>query len=215
MKTKWEIRQKVTGSGGSNNLYITEMIKDKNGYIGCGEDSRNAPDTYGYVLKIEEKGTRKWEASFNGDYKINGWYATSFFGIDTTSDGGCIIGGTTRDSLGNYTTVLVKLDSTGCLTDTACETRYFTGITPLSEGEGLGVRLYPNPTSNSVTISINSTETKELHYTITNLVGQSIQEGSIIEKETTIDIHNLSSGMYVVNVIGSKGERWSGKVVKE
>lgn len=73
----------------------------------------------------------------------------------------------------------------------------------------------PNPASNSITISINTTETKELHYNIINIVGKSIQEGTIIEKETTLDIHNLSSGMYVVNVLGSKGERWIGKVVKE
>jgi hypothetical protein len=42
-----------------------------------------------------------------------------------------------------------------------------------------------------------------------------VQEGTIKEKEITLDIHNLSSGMYVVNVIGSKGDRWTGKVIKD
>jgi hypothetical protein len=73
----------------------------------------------------------------------------------------------------------------------------------------------PNPASNSITISINTTETKELHYNIINILGKSVQEGTIKEKEITLDIHNLSSGMYVVNVIGSKGDRWTGKVIKD
>lgn len=87
----------------------------------------------------------------------------------------------------------------------------------LSSGEGaLDLKIYPNPTQNQITLSISSApEVKQLHYYITDFVGQSMQEGTITEKETTLDIRNLSSGMYIVNVIDSKGERWSGKVMKE
>jgi hypothetical protein len=111
--------------------------------------------------------------------------------------------------------VLVKVDSLGCLTVGQCETHYFTSIAPLFEE--LGFSLYPNPANNTyVTLTLDGVETNKVyHYSITGILGELLQEGEISKRETELDIRALSSGMYVVQVFGNRGERWCNKFVKE
>lgn len=196
---------------------VNNIKRIQGGYIGIGYNTQGIGGRKGAMLvKIDDAGKKLWQAVYDTAQSayIKPYDDLAFSSIDTMPDGGYIVSGSTFDSTHTQVGFLMRIDSNGCLTDGNCETRYFTGVRALNE-DLHGVRLYPNPTSNSVTVSLNSTETKELHYSITNLVGEIMQEGVIKEKETTLDIHNLSSGMYVVNVIGSKGDRWSGKVVKE
>jgi hypothetical protein len=219
MKAIWEIKYKATDINGSRNLGIVQMIKDRNGYIACGVDQRsNADDHIGWVLKIDENGKQLWEADYHEKYRniLNNYYDTYFFGIDTTSDSGYIIGGTTRDSLGNQVGVLVKLDSTGCLTDTACETRYFTGISTINE-ELEGVRLYPNPASSSITIALSqaTNESKTLQLEIYDLLGRAVANYEMQGTEKTIPISSWESGSYFCILKSNHQTQWRGKFIKE
>lgn len=218
LNTIWEIRQRVTDTFSNRRLSVMQMVKDRTGYIGCGIDLRagDGSDNLGWLYKIDNNGKQLWEANFPGKFKsVGNQYSTYFYGIDTTSDGGYIIGGSAMDSLHNQVGVLVKVDSLGCLTAGQCETRYFTGTEYLSKE--LGLSLYPNPANNSfVTLSFDGVETSKVyHYSITGTLGELLQEGEISKRETELNIRALSSGVYVVQVFGNKGERWSVKFVKE
>jgi len=217
MQTIWHIKYKRTDSNGGFNLGIVQLLKDKNGYIGCGVDQRiNGADHIGWLLKIDNNGKQLWEANYPGKFKdLGNQYYTLFYGIDTTSDGGYIISGSTMDSLHHLVGVLVKVDSLGCLTAGQCETHYFTGTEYLSKE--LGLSLYPNPANNShITLTLDGVETNKVyHYSITGTLGELLQEGEINKRETELDIRAFSSGMYMLRVWSNSGEHWSGKLVKE
>jgi hypothetical protein len=66
--------------------------------------------------------------------------------------------------------------------------------------------LYPNPTTNNITISTNSSETKTI--VIMNVAGQELYNLKQEGKEITVDVSNFRSGIYFVNVIeGNKNYR--------
>ncbi len=74
----------------------------------------------------------------------------------------------------------------------------------ISDNELAGVSLYPNPTSKFVNIALNNTIGNLYQIKIINSLGQVIQE---VEKtslnssnEITIDVSNLNSGLYFVNI---------------
>lgn len=85
--------------------------------------------------------------------------------------------------------------------------------TPLSteKFETLGVKMYPNPTSNIVTIEAkNIIEKVSLH----NLLGQEILVRNPKTQTTTLDISNLQAGVYVVKTT-INGKVASSRVVKK
>jgi hypothetical protein len=70
--------------------------------------------------------------------------------------------------------------------------------------------IYPNPTSNTLTIE---TIIKG-HLSILNLSGKELLQQEITEKYTAIDVSVLENGVYVMKVIGEKGVQ-VGKLIKQ
>ena len=62
----------------------------------------------------------------------------------------------------------------------------------------LNINIYPNPTEDKINIELNN-ETKG-NVVITNQLGQVVKEMNIDGKELTIDIEDLTSGIYFINV---------------
>ena len=73
------------------------------------------------------------------------------------------------------------------------------------------IKVYPNPTNDFITIE---TERKKANsnYAILNSIGQQILSGQLVDKKTNIDIHNLSKGIYIINI--GDTERYSFKLIK-
>ena len=69
------------------------------------------------------------------------------------------------------------------------------------------VDIYPNPTNNIINIESNQ-EIKSIF--ISNIQGQQL----IATKSKTIDLSQYPAGMYVVQIVNSKGERFTKKVIK-
>ena len=59
--------------------------------------------------------------------------------------------------------------------------------------------IYPNPSHSSLTISIEASN--KIEYSLQNLNGQIISSDSF-EKETVLDVSNLSSGLYFLQLQG-------------
>ena len=72
------------------------------------------------------------------------------------------------------------------------------------------ILLYPNPTKGNVTISLNSSAS----YSLVSLLGQEIQKGTFTFGDNTLDISNLSKGLYVLNVKTSQGTTTK-KIIKQ
>jgi len=78
-----------------------------------------------------------------------------------------------------------------------------------------GYSIYPNPSTNAVNIiSDNYTGTKVI--TMYNLVGQIISTTENYNKQTTLDISSLNSGVYFVEITElATGNKYTEKIVKE
>ncbi len=73
--------------------------------------------------------------------------------------------------------------------------------------------VYPNPVKGSLHIDF-SFENSEIIYSISDQLGQKIQEGKLIEQKNGIDLSMLTSGIYFLHLMKSNGESQLIKLVK-
>jgi hypothetical protein len=83
--------------------------------------------------------------------------------------------------------------------------------------EGLGVGLYPNPATNTLTIKTSqlSPLTPQLTFAIHNTIGQALQSGSINDTQMTIDISLLPKGVYIFTLLKNNKILQYEKLVKQ
>ena len=82
---------------------------------------------------------------------------------------------------------------------------------PIFEVEGtheLSVSVYPNPADHAITIAYELAEAAEVHYYVTNALGQIIQKGTFQDgvgaKTHLISLqHDLTSGMYQLTIVAN------------
>ena len=99
------------------------------------------------------------------------------------------------------------------VTDVCGTTQFCTTIEATlshSNPDFVPVRVYPNPTSSQ--LNIQSPEA--LQYEIFNLVGRSIQRGSISVGTTSLNVSEFPAGMYLLMLTQNDGARSSLKFVK-
>ncbi|HWB65023.1 MAG TPA: T9SS type A sorting domain-containing protein [Chitinophagales bacterium] len=89
-----------------------------------------------------------------------------------------------------------------------------TGISPLSPGEGLGVRLYPNPAKDAVTVEVDNNSIGGT-LQLTDVTGRAIITSQIESRTSHIATSFLSSGVYFVKLSNSKGQTAVRKLVVE
>jgi hypothetical protein len=75
------------------------------------------------------------------------------------------------------------------------------------------IKVYPNPASTIINLETN-TPFINADYILTDLLGKTILSGKILNENTTIEIENLSKGMYLLNV-GGDVKKQTFKIVKE
>lgn len=98
--------------------------------------------------------------------------------------------------------IIIQNNATGCNSqaevDTACQ--YLSVGNLVCEDT---FSIYPNPTSDFITIEISTIQT-QIHLSIMNLNCQQLITRQISEPKTQIDISNLPSGVYFVRLTGEK-----------
>ena len=178
--------------GGSNSDYgnsIAETI-DGNYVIACassstdGDKSLNFGGNDVWVLKIDPSGSLIWETSFGGTN------SDGAYGIRQSLDGGFIIGGYTYSIIGSVTEsnglndfLIIKL------APESLSNQNFERSSSL---------LYPNPAHEN--IKLKSDILIGCAYNIIDISSRIVSSG-ILSTES-IDISNLSNGMYVISVNG-------------
>ena len=104
----------------------------------------------------------------------------------------------TAQQTGYY--VLTVTDANGCIES---KTQYYeqpsVGVEQISS---LDIKVYPNPASTTVTLELSSDMVKA-QFKLLDARGRVVREG-IVNNKTTINIKNLSSGMYMIEVVGDE-----------
>jgi hypothetical protein len=93
----------------------------------------------------------------------------------------------------------------------ACDTVY-TSIK--EEGIRKEVKVYPNPTTDKLHISIAGIK-EPLIVLLLNTLGQEVARYALAQEEQEISLANLPKGVYYCRVLGREGAYLAAKVVKE
>ena len=92
------------------------------------------------------------------------------------------------------------------------------GCTPrLSQPEEANITVFPNPTSEGITLSTESDLLKDAKVIFFDEVGKKVHEIQTTEQtmEFQIDLRTFASGMYMIQVVGKEGDVSTYKIVKE
>lgn len=73
------------------------------------------------------------------------------------------------------------------------------------------ILIYPNPTTNFVTIEFN--ESKEKNYIVSNYLGEIIEQGTVNNKET-LNFTNLPKGTYIISILEKEKRIITKRIVK-
>ena len=60
------------------------------------------------------------------------------------------------------------------------------------------IQLYPNPTSEDVTLLFSNKENRSVKYSLIDNVGREIKNGMIVSEKAEISLKNLPSGNYLL-----------------
>ncbi len=106
-------------------------------------------------------------------------------------------------------------NGTGCENSSTAIFVTVTSVTELSVFQALEVS--PNPAKDVLYLSFNSSYDKELSFTLTNTLGQTIRTGTIKPvqgQKTIISLDGISEGSYILNLISS-GSNAKYKFIKQ
>jgi len=88
-----------------------------------------------------------------------------------------------------------------------------TSVKDYNENNQFAFLAYPNPASNSITITTTLFE-NALDFTIVDVSGRVVKGGQLYKSQTTIQIEDLPSGFYAFSITKSNGEVSTKKFIK-
>ncbi len=201
------IWNKLFGSKDTNYRQASfKSTSKKNQYVYIGGtlyDTLNPFDclqTHLIVIKMDTNRNIIWKKTFPGKHNDQAVLTLA------TRDGGCLLGcwNTIVNSNIPMAVHLIKLDSNG-------QTTWIKNIS-FSKTK---IRLYPNPASVMLNIELSASEEKISEIEIYNALGQNMLSINPQSAKAQIDIRRLPSGVYIMEGRTLKGQRFSGKFVKE
>lgn len=92
-------------------------------------------------------------------------------------------------------------------------------ITTLSTSEIPEIQLlasvYPNPTTQYVTLSVKNYGLTDLKFTLYDVLGKVIQTDFILQEETPLDLSNQQAGLYFLKINNTTSELKTFKIIKK
>lgn len=103
------------------------------------------------------------------------------------------------------------MDASGC--DTIHINDLSTSIDNFTTNE-IETKIYPNPSSDNVTISIKNEDNVSFNFILYNNIGQVVMENNSFENnQFYFSIENYSNGIYYYNITSSNNQFTSGKLI--
>jgi len=194
-----------------NELLIYDLQAGRGDYF-FGFGQWVDPDTdeqYGWIFKMNSTGEILW----NRHYQHGEFYAQDndhiFKDLIELDNGDLLILGDITPPGKESEIWLVKLDENGCLGDDDCGDEIILAEENLPEINH-NIMVYPNPASYTITFS--GLLKGKYTYRILNTQGQQVLS-SALQNEDIIDVSDLPSGMYFIELINEDGQRWIEKFV--
>ena len=78
----------------------------------------------------------------------------------------------------------------------------------------LNSKVFPNPTQTNITLAHGSSDLEDMHYELYDLQGRLVSKEQILNSSEIIEMHQLSSGTYVLHVFQYGIPAKSFKIVK-
>ncbi len=203
------IWQKSLG-GSQDDFAVSVQQTSDGGFVAAGSTHSTDGDVLDndggvdmWVVKLGKDGDLQWQKA------IGGTKADRANSIQQTADGGFILAGRSTSSNGDATYNrglpdywVVKLSP---------ETTSST-LSPLAHNP---LELYPNPTSQSITVQIpGELDETRLSVRITDLLGREILQRACNNGET-LDLAQLPNGMFLLSATSASGKVFFGKFRKQ
>lgn len=85
----------------------------------------------------------------------------------------------------------------------------------VNDKSSVSVKIFPNPTTTSLTIHVTDFSNQYMSYRLFNLQGQLIKNGTITSLFTELSTANLSLGTYMLNIKDAQHKMYSYKIIKK
>jgi hypothetical protein len=124
-------------------------------------------------------------------------------------------GGSVTFSVGQvmYTSVA---DSTGQVSQGVQQAYEIFNVGIKESMLNISLAVFPNPTSNNLTLSINDYKKEKLTYQLFDLQGKLLISGDVTTKQTEINTSALASASYFVHVLNQENQKvQSFKIIKK
>ena len=137
------------------------------------------------------------------------WQVNSGSGFQDITNGGQFSGATTNTLTVSNTSMSNNTNQYQCVvTSNNCSSTSDAATLTVINNVGLSevdswnnIEIYPNPTSNFVTVSFNNNLVGS-GYEIIDNSGRTVIKGTLLDENQTVDLNNLSAGIYSFRVIG-------------
>ena len=74
--------------------------------------------------------------------------------------------------------------------------------------------IYPNPTTEGLTLTVGNWQSQDLKYLVFDLSGKLLFSGEIVESKTHISLHNYPSAPYLIHIVDGAERIKSFRIVK-
>jgi hypothetical protein len=81
-------------------------------------------------------------------------------------------------------------------------------------GINLSLSVYPNPTSDIVTLNVKDITTEKMHFILSDLHGKIIRKERLTDNETSIFMADLRKATYLIKVVSNNKEVKTFKIIK-
>jgi hypothetical protein len=155
-----------------------------------------------YLIKLDSNLNTIWEKH------IDGYGNDRLVWIKSTSDGGVLLFDiyvADPQNFYNLNSVLIKIDSDG-------EIMF---MTPLNNSMLTQIKIFPNPASNQIHITLTAPDETIEIVQLLDLQGKVVVQKKLNTAAAQLDIQNLPAGAYLLRGYTKSGKSFSGKVVKE
>lgn len=128
-------------------------------------------------------------------------------------------GGDVADPSGNISFTIGQIDyisvnSSGSVNQ-GVQQPYELFVLEIGESNSsFSITAYPNPVVSFLTIDLGESPAGKINYALTDETGRLVSEGVLMEKETQLDVHELASSSYFLNIYHNGQQVKSYKLIK-
>jgi hypothetical protein len=169
--------------------------------VGYSEQPGRGEDVY--IVRTDSQGDTLWTKTLGGAYDERAYSV-----VQTPDSSFAVVGYTYSFGAGGSDAFFLKLKPNGDIT---------TSIGLIPELKYLGIKLYPNPAKENITIDFKITLTQEAELFIYNALGQKLRSYSLQKHQSEINIglSGIKSGVYYCELRTNNKTIGTGKFIKE